>query len=399
MRKFTRSVWTYHAFQKLRGIFSFVLFLVLHCCSVSMASIHCLPNELLMKILSYLHVSDVSLTVSQVCRRWNELSSDRFLWSQFVFVVEEETSLRSVLSLLPHLPHLRFITIRWRTDTEDIIDMLSTQCQYLEKIHLFSCGHVKSSSVKKICDGFEYLNNFSLGKCYSIQNKSFDYVSKMKNLTALNLSHSVLNSEQFRVISTECTKINYINIDFVRGISEEDLIYFITPRKIQLLSLIVFGELLTDTIFNHIEICQQLRVLHISSCRRFSRICFESIIKLKSLRSLTLRKLVSISSMSLRSFFYNSELNQKLSYLYISAQRTFTEEDLYVWYPKNDTNMKDSNTTNSLKTKILKSKNCSLVLRKDDFSFQVWDNIHFALLNSNQSYAFVYILLMFIIYI
>lgn len=74
-----------------------------------------------MKTFSYLHVSDVSLIVSKVCRRWNELSADIFLWSQLVFIVEEKTSLRSVLSLLPHLPHLRFITIRWRTDTEDIM--------------------------------------------------------------------------------------------------------------------------------------------------------------------------------------------------------------------------------------------------------------------------------------
>lgn len=353
------------------GIFSLVLFLVLRWYSVSMASIHCLPNELLMKTFSYLHVSDVSLTVSKVCRRWNELSSDSFLWSQLVLIVEEETSLRSVLSLLPHLPHLRFITIRWRTDTEDIIDILSKHCQYLKNIHFFCCGHVKSSSIKKISDSCEYLNNFSLGKCYLVQRKCFDDVSKMKNLTALNLSHSVLNSEQFRAISTECTKINCINIDFVRGISEEDLIRFITPRKVQLLSLIIFGELLTDTIFHHIEICQNLRVLHISSCKRFSIRCFESITKLKSLKSLTLRKLVSISSISLHSFFYNSELKQKLSSLYISANRTFTEEELYVWYPRDDTNMKDSKTTDSFKIKILKSRNCILVLRKDDFSFEI----------------------------
>lgn len=355
------------------GIFSLVLFLVLHWCSVRMASIHCLPNELLMKTFSYLHVSDVSLIVSKVCRRWNELSADIFLWSQLVFIVEEKTSLRSVLSLLPHLPHLRFITIWWRTDTEDIIDILSTQCQYLEKIHLFSCGHVKSSSIKKISDNCEYLKNFSLGKCYSVQRKCFDDVSKMKNLTALNLSHSILNSEQFRAISTECTKINCINIDFVRGISEEDLICFITPRKVQLLSLVVFGELLTDTIFHHIEICLNLRVLHISSCSRFSRRCFGSITRLKSLKSLTLRKLVSISSISLQSFFYNSELNEQLSSLYISANRTFTEEELFVWYPNDDTNMKDSQTTGSIKIKILKSRNCILILRKDDFSFQILD--------------------------
>lgn len=191
----------------------------------------------------------------------------------------------------------------------------------------------------------------------------------MTNLTCLNVSHSLLNSAQFRAISTRCTKVKSLNIDFVRGISETDLILFIAPRIVQLQSLIVFGELLTNNIFTHIEMCPNLRVLHISSCNRFSERCFESIIKLKSLKSLTLKKLVGISSMYLHSFFYQSGLSKRLSCLYISAKRTFTEEELNVWYPITDTSTEDSNA--SFKIKLLTSRNCILVLRKDGFIFQI----------------------------
>ena len=43
--------------------------------------INCLPNEVLMKIFSYLTVKKIICTVRPVCRRWRDISYSKNLWT------------------------------------------------------------------------------------------------------------------------------------------------------------------------------------------------------------------------------------------------------------------------------------------------------------------------------
>uniref|UniRef100_A0A1B6CBR3 F-box domain-containing protein n=1 Tax=Clastoptera arizonana TaxID=38151 RepID=A0A1B6CBR3_9HEMI len=296
-----------------------------------MANVFSLPNELVLKIFSYLDVADISLSVSRVCKLWNILSFDKLLWKSLRLTVHKGMELDYVLSLLPHLPLLKRLTLQWRTDTDCIINSICEYCCDVVEIEMVCCGYVGLNCVQNLSACFK-VTNFSIGKCWGTPNKCLNDVQYLEYLTSLNVSHSTLDSKQLRNISDKCTKLENLNIDYVKGISEDDIMYFINPRKIFLKSIILFGDLLSDSIFDSLKDCIVLKLLHISSCRKMSNKCFASIVKFKSLRSLTLRKCTNFTSKALWSFFFESNIVSSLTYLYISSKRIVHHEDVYLWF-------------------------------------------------------------------
>lgn len=296
-----------------------------------MATVFSLPNELVLKVFSYLDVADISLSVSRVCKLWNILSYDTLLWKNLRLIVHKGMELEYVLNLLPHLPLLKRLTLQWRTDTEYIIKALCEHCCDVTEIEMVCCGYVGLNCVQKLSDCFK-LVTFSIGKCWGTPSKCLKDIQYLEYLTSLNISHSTLNNQQLRNISDTCVKLADLNIDYVKGLSEDDVVYFINPRKQFLKSIVLFGDLLTDNVFNILKDCLVLKLLHISSCRKLSNKCFTNITKFKSLKSLTLRKCTNFTSKVLYSFYFESNIINSLTYLYISAKRIVHHDDIYLWF-------------------------------------------------------------------
>ena len=54
-------------------------------------SINDLPDEILMKILSYVGPEDVCLNIDKVCEKWNVLAKDMVLWKTLSYYCDQSS--------------------------------------------------------------------------------------------------------------------------------------------------------------------------------------------------------------------------------------------------------------------------------------------------------------------
>lgn len=326
-----------------------------------MATVNDLPDEMLLEVFFFLSVPDVAKVVANVCVRWRLVAQDATLWRKLELTLDQTQYISCFKALLPHLPELRRIKVQWRAEIPEIVEALSLHCPKLESLVLRTCGNFSQSCIKHLERYRETLRVFDIGKSWVVSNKCIDGVGMFENLIDLNLSHNAVTHEQFKSLSESCTKVVYLNIDFVRGITEEDLVMFLTPREDRMRSLQVFGELLTDNIFKHIEKCSVLSLLYISRCSNFSDNCLKSINMLTTLKSLTLKRAQYLTPKTLSIFYFESHVVKTLRHLYISAKRIVTEEDLLIW-PK-DNSMFDQSVVNHFCTCILTKRGFTTLKR------------------------------------
>jgi hypothetical protein len=65
-----------------------------------------LPNEMLLKIFSYLSMYDISLSVRNVCTRWRAVSEDDEIWKNRVYSPHESTPKEEIICMLKNMPAL-----------------------------------------------------------------------------------------------------------------------------------------------------------------------------------------------------------------------------------------------------------------------------------------------------
>ncbi|XP_075219975.1 F-box and leucine-rich repeat protein 13-like [Lycorma delicatula] len=295
-----------------------------------------LPNELLLKIFSYLDVFDVAFSVSNVCQLWNNLSYDPILWNSFILICDKYMDLNYIIDdVLPKMFLLRRVQLQWRTDTDVIINKLIECCKNIKELEFICCGYLSDDTIKQLSINYPNLISLNLGKCWRFPDKCYKDVVLFNNLINLSVSHCFnLNGVLLRQISDRCLKLTTLNIDYIRGISEDDILYFITPRISNLISLTLFGDCLTDRILFEISKCKRLKTLHISSCQNISDIGLNLILSnMHTLTSLTLRKTVKFTTANLAHFFFKSSTCMKLTHLYISSKRNFTKQQLFDLFP------------------------------------------------------------------
>ncbi|XP_054270784.1 F-box/LRR-repeat protein 2-like isoform X1 [Macrosteles quadrilineatus] len=321
-----------------------------------MASVNSLPNEILLEVFSYLDVYDISISVMYVCKRWNIVARDSMLWNNLVFKVDGTMSPSKFKGIVHHLKFLKHVTLRSRKDTNDIICALVQFCPCIVGIKLKFCSDMGADTTRKLSDSYTDLKILSFDYSSNIPSQCFDDIVFLPNLTELNLSYTLLTSDQFRSISEACTKIVSLNINYVKGIQEEDMVVFLSPRCNCLESLSVLGELFTDKIFQYLEKCCKLKLLRISSCTNISDTCLISVEKMKSLKSLTLVETTKLSAIALRNFYYHSHTVRNVSHFMIRAKRKVNNSDMSVWY-NNCSNIKQ----------IHVEKYCDCVLERDGF--------------------------------
>lgn len=315
-----------------------------------------LPDLILLQVFALLSVPEVVSSVANVCVRWRCLAQDDILWYRLKLVVTQSEDLSRFMLLLPSVPQLRSVRLEWRSEMPQIIKALSEHCPRLSSVVLMCCGNFQESCISLLMQYQKTLKVFDIGMSWAVSSKCIDGVRNFGNLTVLNLSHNKVTHDQFKSISESCPEIISLNLDFVRGITEEDLVMFLTPRENKLKYLNVFGELLTNNIFNHIEKCLMLKRLHVSRCMNFSDNCLKSVCKLTKLKSLTLKRADQISPRSLSMFYFESRFVENLKHLYISARRNVTDEDVLLWP-----------TDNGLFDQTLVNQLCTCLLTKNGF--------------------------------
>ncbi|PSN36138.1 hypothetical protein C0J52_24835 [Blattella germanica] len=277
------------------------------------------------EVASLIYNYPVTYTVAKVCERWSSLVQDESLWKSLNFVCNKNMSTEYICYVLEQAPLLQSLTLQWRTDTHIIFEQLCNNRCIIRQLNLVCCGQIKVAEIEALTNHLRDLESFSLGKCWAIESNCINLVCKFSNLKSLNLSHNpTLNGHILNEIINSCHLLQHINIDYVRGLSDEDIIYLLESKKNNLLSLTLYGENLTDSSFCCMARCNVLRTLHLSSCLLMTDKGLRALSKLNSLKSFKLRlaKLVSTEGLSK---FLLSAVAFNLDYLILSRLPNLTD--------------------------------------------------------------------------
>jgi hypothetical protein len=85
-----------------------------------------LPNEILLKIFSYLSMHDINLSVRNVCTRWRAVSEDDEIWKDWVYFPHASSPKEEIIFMLKNMPALRNFQY---LGTCNVIETLSQYCR------------------------------------------------------------------------------------------------------------------------------------------------------------------------------------------------------------------------------------------------------------------------------
>jgi Leucine-rich repeat (LRR) protein len=98
-----------------------------------MAWIDDLPNEILLKIFSYLSIDDLSLSIRNVCTRWRMVSEDDEIWINLIYCPGANTPQEEIICMLENTPALR--TFEY-SGPYNVIEKLSECCRRLRGLQI-----------------------------------------------------------------------------------------------------------------------------------------------------------------------------------------------------------------------------------------------------------------------
>jgi hypothetical protein len=225
-----------------------------------------LPDKILLKIFSYLSISEIVLCVRNVCSRWRTVSEDDEIWMESYYSPDANTPKECIISTLEKTPALRkfeyfgtcnvieklsqccrrvtelviphielnaallqvtmerlaelsalFITI---SPTEEGLKITSIigQSETLVHLNLQSSGEttVMAGLLKPIADGCPNLNVL-ICEAFNLPNSEICYLLQRKKQQLQGYEHCGLMSPDFLTALNECTNLNaisFLNVEF-----------------------------------------------------------------------------------------------------------------------------------------------------------------------------------------
>jgi hypothetical protein len=98
-----------------------------------MASLDKLPDEILLKIFSYLSTDDLVLSARNVCTRWRAVSEDDEMWFSLTYCPNTNDSREQIIFMLENMPALR--QFRY-IGTSNVIEKLCECCRRVGVLHI-----------------------------------------------------------------------------------------------------------------------------------------------------------------------------------------------------------------------------------------------------------------------
>lgn len=116
-------------------------------------SVNDLPNEILLKIFSYLPQSELYYSVKRVCRRWNSIATDTALWRSIC--APEELPTEVLVEWIKRSTLLTHLSIINRNDANLITDITSRFAKRLESFEMLNCWGSEANPLiygKNLCN-------------------------------------------------------------------------------------------------------------------------------------------------------------------------------------------------------------------------------------------------------
>jgi hypothetical protein len=227
-----------------------------------------LPNEILLKIFSYLSIEDLSLSTYNVSMHWREVSQDNKLWKNAVFSPRKEMSDKEIVKYLENMPALKSYSATRKT-TNIVTDTLCRCCRNIKSIGLHTSHNMTVSVIQKIIHHFPHIESLKvpLPSPMPLQQLKFcEVIGQCQSLRSLSLTPNPENElpmyEGVLVpISDGCPSLQHIHLDYCYDI-HEDINNLLEKKRHQLLSFSCIIYVTKDTA-EHVSECAKLQHLEI----------------------------------------------------------------------------------------------------------------------------------------
>ncbi|XP_063817049.1 S-phase kinase-associated protein 2 [Pseudophryne corroboree] len=166
-----------------------------------------LPDELLLSLFSYLHLTDL-LRVSRVCKRWNRLSCDESLWHSLDLTAKHLTD-----GVIGSLLSLGVVVLR--CPRTSIGEVMFKQIRPLRLQHAdFSNCTVSTDTLRSIISCCHRLHNLSL-EGMDLTDDILWAIAQNSDLERLNLGGcSGFSAESLRKMLESCTGLDELNLSW-----------------------------------------------------------------------------------------------------------------------------------------------------------------------------------------
>lgn len=190
--------------------------------SYNYSEISCLPDEILIKIFSYLSTQELCLSVAPVCRKWRQMSCDHSLWRTLDFSALPYISTLNFLWVLRRAPLLRKLVVRGRasvTNTE--VAIFTESCPLLQEIDFGFCDSLNCDNLRFLSENCKNLFSLNIEGCEQVDHRSLRYIVRCKNLTHMNFSHCVqIQDAGISFLAKNVAKIVSINLDGLNFVTD-----------------------------------------------------------------------------------------------------------------------------------------------------------------------------------
>jgi hypothetical protein len=227
-----------------------------------MACFQQLPDEILLKIFSYLSIEDLSLSIRDVCTNWREVSEDDKIWFNLRYCPNVYAELGEINSMLDKMPALRQFHY---TGTFNFIQKLCECCRRIRVLHIPDTT-LNANDLMLAMRCLTELTELGIYICPMEQAIMLTLIiGQSETLVSLTLySPRGENAVQglLMPIADGCPKLTVIKCK-ARNSTTGEICYFLHCKKHQLVTFEHHGQV-TASIFTAINECTNLKSLSFS---------------------------------------------------------------------------------------------------------------------------------------
>lgn len=220
-----------------------------------------LPEELILKIFSFLTVQELCKYVALVCKLWFYYSKCPLLWQKLSFwESNREFSLEEISDFIKlKCTLLKNLCLQPRTElTLHGCSMLAQSCPHLKVLSLSFCDQVTKHILDQFVTFCPSLRDMNLAGC-TVTDPCLEGFKKLP-LRKLDVSHCTrLTDNGLMFLSTECGQLCYLNFDGIQWISHEAIAVLVENCHGRLEHLWLDGENMFDFTVELIVKCRHLK--------------------------------------------------------------------------------------------------------------------------------------------
>lgn len=186
-----------------------------------------LPDEILCSIFSYVPQVDLYFNVRLVCKRWQRIAADPFLWKKIEVSNDVPTEVLS--KWIKTAPFLTNLSLSNRNDANTITEATSKHAKKLEKIEIINCwGSERTSTIysKHLCNlvtRCPKLCTFNFSRIKIVSCKFFKLLMKDKRSGRVSRRCSYfgpMNANQLEALFQTILENNLVERAVVRTVCE-----------------------------------------------------------------------------------------------------------------------------------------------------------------------------------